>query len=248
MLRASIASLALTCQALAGPARAGDRSSAFYAESWALVHDLALGAPERRGQLNRLVTLMERGMDESDARHELLGDLDALSRELRAYVHRNKMPFRKRPREEAGEAARASARRLPAAEVLALRGGVLLSGRRAGEGRALVEEALTRDPGLVEAKEAMGIAAMAAGDSETAEKWLTRADESGKASFFTQYALALVAFARKGPEASALAEARFRESIRLNPLFAPAFTGLAGVLAARGGARAEAVKQPARLS
>jgi hypothetical protein len=32
----------------------GDRSSVFYAESWALVHYLALGSPERRGQLNRL--------------------------------------------------------------------------------------------------------------------------------------------------------------------------------------------------
>lgn len=220
----------------------GDRSSVFYAESWALVHYLALGSPERRGQLNRLVTLIARGRDEIDASHEILGNLDVLLKEVRAYAGRRSLPFRKRPRGPTEESARGGAHRLSRAEVLALRGGVLLSGRRPGEGRPLVEEALKLDPGLVAAKESMGIAASVAGDREAAQAWLMRADESGRAGFFTHYLLGLLAAAEKSPGASARGEAQLREAIRLNPQFAPAPTMLAGLLAERGGSRVEALQ------
>jgi tetratricopeptide (TPR) repeat protein len=219
-----------------------DRASVFYAESWALVHYLALGSPERRGQLNRLVTLIAQGRDDVDASHEVLGDFDALLREVRTSVGGRGMPYSKRARPPVEEAARGAARHLSKAEVLELRGGVLLAARRPGEGRQLVEEALKLDPGLVGAKEAMGIAAFTAGDAQTTREWLEPAAASGRAGFFTQYALGLMAAGEKGEEASARAEARLREAIRLNPQFASARTALAAVLADRGGPRAEALQ------
>ena len=102
------------------------------------MHYLALAAPARKGQLNRLFTLLAEGRDEMEATREILGDFGALKKELEAYVSRRSMPYVRKPREQADEAARWNARRLSKAEVHALRGGVLLSGRRSGEGRPLI--------------------------------------------------------------------------------------------------------------
>ncbi|MFI4944761.1 MAG: tetratricopeptide repeat protein [Burkholderiales bacterium] len=219
-----------------------DRSTVFYAQSWALVHYLALAAPARKGQLNRLFTLLAQGREEMEATREVLGDFGALKKELEAYVSRRSMRYVRRPREQVNEAARWNGRRLSKAEVLALRGSVLLSGGRPGDGRPLVQEALKLDPGLGEAAEAMGIAAFVAADHATSREWLARAEASGRASFFTPYLLGLMIRLEKRPDASREAEAKLREAIRLNPRFASAYTALAAVLAERGGSRTEALQ------
>jgi tetratricopeptide (TPR) repeat protein len=219
-----------------------ERSSVFYAQSWALVHYLALAAPARKGQLNRLFTRLADGRDEMEATREVLGDFGALEKELAEYVSRRSMPYRRGPRTPGDETVRSKARRLSKPEVLALRGGVLLSGGRPGQGRPLIEEALQLDPGLGEAAEAMGIAAFTAADRATAGDWLARAEASGRASFYTFYLLAQLIRLEKGRDAAARAEVKLREAVRLNPRFAPAYTALASVLLERGGARAEAVQ------
>jgi hypothetical protein len=70
-----------------------DRSTVFYAQSWALVHYLALAAPARKGQLNRLFTLLAQGREEMEATREVLGDFGALKKELEAYVSRRSMRY-----------------------------------------------------------------------------------------------------------------------------------------------------------
>ncbi len=222
--------------------READRSTVFYAQSWALVHYLALAAPARKGQLNRLFGLLAEGRDEMEATREILGDFGALKKELEVYVSRRSMPFVRKPREQADEAARWPARRLSKAEVLALRGSVLLSGRRSGEGRPLIQEALKLEPGLGEAAEAMGIAAFVAEDRATSRDWLARAEASGRASFYTPYLLALLMRMEGRADASPEAEAKLREAIRINPRFSLAYTALAAVLAERDGSRTEALQ------
>jgi tetratricopeptide (TPR) repeat protein len=218
-----------------------DRATIFYAESWALVHYLALGAPARGGQLNRLVERLAAGRDALNAAAEILGDFEALQRELEDYVGRDSFKYRRRLRQDTSEDAAGKARRLSRAEVLTVRGEVLLSAGR-GEGRSLIQEALDLDPGLVAAAEALGIAAWRAQDLPTARSWLERARSTGRAGFFTHYALGLVAAASKAPDERVLAEPELREALRLNPVFAPALVGLATVTLGRGGASTEALR------
>jgi hypothetical protein len=75
----------------AGHGAGDDSTMVFYAQSWALVHYLALGAPARAGQLNRLGALLAQGRAPLEATREVLGDLDALGAEIDAYVQRKSL-------------------------------------------------------------------------------------------------------------------------------------------------------------
>jgi len=65
-----------------------DHSGIFYAESWALVHYLAM-APEIRGQnlLNKYLASLQATDDPIEAANRTFGDLAKLEERLRAYVH-----------------------------------------------------------------------------------------------------------------------------------------------------------------
>lgn len=72
----------------------GRRQGIFYAESWALVHYLLLGSPERRGQIGTFLGLLaaHRPLPEAFAT-AFHTTYDALEMELRAYIRRLAMPY-----------------------------------------------------------------------------------------------------------------------------------------------------------
>jgi tetratricopeptide (TPR) repeat protein len=222
----------------AGHGAGDDATMVFYAQSWVLVHYLALGAPARAGQLNRLAALLSQGRAPLEATREVLGDFDALGAEIDAYVQRKSLNVRRRPRRKPVEAGGGTARRLSRAEALALTGGVLMSARLAGQGRALLEQAAALDPRLSAPAEEMGIAAFRADDPEAARRWLGIAVRGGEASFFAHHLLGTLALAEGNTGA---AEADLRRALQINPEFAPALVALAAVLAQRSGAGDEAL-------
>lgn len=68
----------------------GERRSIFYAESWALVHYLLMGNPERRPQLAVFLDRHGKGMATAQAFQEAFGvDEAGLQRELQSYVQRS---------------------------------------------------------------------------------------------------------------------------------------------------------------
>ncbi len=72
----------------------GNRQGVFYAESWALVHYMMIGSPERREQLGIYVGLIASGRTIDDAfRTAFHGTYDDLERELRRYVLAFSMKF-----------------------------------------------------------------------------------------------------------------------------------------------------------
>ena len=121
-----------------------DRATVFYAESWALVHYLLLGAPDRRGQLNRLAERLAEGWEPLDATRAVLGDPGRLQRQLEEYTRRHTWKSDVRERRWADGHTPGTTRRLEPAEVLALRGRVLLSSDRPHEGMEQLERALER--------------------------------------------------------------------------------------------------------
>jgi tetratricopeptide (TPR) repeat protein len=64
----------------------GDRRNIFYAESWALVHYLLLGSPQRKGQLVTYLEKFADGVPPEKAVREAFGAPDDLEKELRRYV------------------------------------------------------------------------------------------------------------------------------------------------------------------
>ena len=71
-----------------------DKSGIFYGQSWALVHYLMLGGgPARQDQFKRFLQLVSRGDDPIKALENSYGmTIDALEKELHAYVRRGDMP------------------------------------------------------------------------------------------------------------------------------------------------------------
>ena len=72
----------------------GNRQGVFYAESWALVHYLMIGNPERRDQLGTYIGLIASGKSIDDAFHMAFhGSYDDLERELRKYIRAFSMSY-----------------------------------------------------------------------------------------------------------------------------------------------------------
>ena len=70
-----------------------DRKGAFYAQSWALVHYMLLGNPERRLQLERYLAQIRDGAPSGQAFSESFGtEYETLEREVRAHLRGPRFP------------------------------------------------------------------------------------------------------------------------------------------------------------
>ncbi len=68
----------------------GDRRGLFYAQSWALVHYLTFGGPQRAAQLKAYLSAIGAGMPPPDAFVQAFGaDTGALARSLTEYIQRS---------------------------------------------------------------------------------------------------------------------------------------------------------------
>lgn len=212
-----------------------NRATIFYAQSWALVHYLVLGSDERQGQINRLAGLLHSGRPAEEAAREAFGDLDALDKELQAYVRRPVLRYRRRQARVGVEADAWPARVLPDAESLALRAGFHVAMGRGAEARDLAGRALGLDPGSSAAHEALALLAWREGKRPEAREALARATSLPGASDFAHYLYGnLLWESLGGPEGLERVEASFRRATELNASFAAAYEGLARVKAQRG--------------
>ncbi len=153
-----------------------DKTSVFYAESWALVHYLTLDPRVRQAEpLKNFFRLLQNDTDELEAARQAFGDLKQLEKRLEAYAQQS--AFYQVPIKSPSTVAEKEyvARPLPAAESAALRGDFHLYMRRTEEARALLEEALRLDPNLAAAHESMGLLHYRAGEREEAAKWFAQA-------------------------------------------------------------------------
>jgi tetratricopeptide (TPR) repeat protein len=71
-------------------------SVTFYARSWLLTHYLTFSLP-RNGQITKYLAAINQGKSSADAASMAFGDLDALNKELEAYLTRGKFSYRPVP-------------------------------------------------------------------------------------------------------------------------------------------------------
>jgi tetratricopeptide (TPR) repeat protein len=213
-----------------------DKTSLFYAQSWALTHYLKMGERgANQEQVTYYLRLLSDGVAQPAAATRSFGDLNALGRKLEAYVQGNEFYVIRVPAGTTPDEAAFAARQITLAEVLAVRGDFHVHNNRLGEAQKELEEALRLDPKLALANEGMGFLQLKKGSRESAEQWFAKAVEFDSKNALAHYYHA-VAMAREGEEVGDLekTEKHLKRAIELNPDFAAAYSLLALAYATQG--------------
>jgi len=156
------------------------------------------------------------------------GDLRVLQGNLRKYIHAGKFYYAPVDAKLSVKESRFAARKLPAEESLALRGELLARTGRPDDARALLAQALRRNPRSAAAHEAMALLYLSLRDQEESWKHFSKAAELNPGSFLAQYYCAELIFMRD--KDNEVAEKYLRKTLALNPKFVPAYYMLSRVL------------------
>ncbi|MGE5359983.1 MAG: tetratricopeptide repeat protein [Bacteroidales bacterium] len=207
----------------------------FYAESWALMHYMLIGKPERMPQMFAFLAKLSSKTPVEQACQDAFGvELPTLEGEVRSYVGRVAFSGRKITFSEPIDArASGAARPLAQATVDARLGDLLMRMNRPTEGEPLLQSALKLDPTDLQALLSMGELCLRQKKSAEALGHLRAAAASYASSFEAHQALGIALVRRTGrPGAGQLAEARkaFGRALELQPDAPESTAGLGWVL------------------
>ena len=171
-----------------------DKTSMFYAQSWALVHYLMIGKTGRDEQLNKFTELLAARMPQEQAFKEAFGTtLEAMETELSDYVAQDR--YKVRLGNFAGELkvdTTTEATKMSDAEALAYQGDLLLHGNRIKEAYVYLDQAVKLDPNLAMAHASLGMAYFNEGKTNAAYASLERAVAANSQNYLTHYHVAYV--------------------------------------------------------
>jgi Flp pilus assembly protein TadD len=229
-----------------------NKASMFYAEAWAVVHYLTFGEPSARGEpLKQYLQLVVRDhVDPLQAARRAFGDLDALSKAIESYAHRETFFHLTLPPPAPVEEFRFPSRPLSEAEVLSLRGNFLAHTRRPAESRPLLEQAAKLDPRLASPHEGLGLLAYEDKNFPEATAEFQRALDLGSTSALALYFSAQARIHGAGMTMAAVKDsvALLRKAVTLHPDFAPAHAELGSLLAAEGADLEDALRCAVRAT
>lgn len=239
-----------------------DKRSAFYAQSWALVHYLLSGA--RRPQLSTFLDLLAKGAGAEEAfKQAFKTSFTGLETELREYIRLNKyrqqvITFDKRLEFD----SLMKTAPLAQAEAEFYLGDLLLHTNRLEEADAYLQRAVALDPRLAAAHASLGVLRVRQNRLEDAKEHLKRAISANPQNYLVRYYHAYVL--SRAPlgsdnlaegyfdgEAAELMRAELKKAIELAPGFAEAYRLLAFINIARDEQLDEAIgllKQAMSLS
>lgn len=202
------------------------RVSVFYAQSWALVHYLQMGdRGARQDVIQRLLESLATGASPAEASRQALGDLEALSRALAAYLHNQQFFYQTRPAVPLKEKEIAT-RPLAPGEALAWRGAVHVAMSRPEDARAALARALAQAPTSALAHETLATLARREERLDEARAHAgeaVRLDPASASAQLLHGELALVA----GGGGTAVAVAAFEAATTAAPAWAAAWSSLA---------------------
>lgn len=210
----------------------GVRRGVFYAESWALVHDLMLSTPERRSQVGVFLTQIANGQPAADAFHRAFGMSDEdVDREIRRYIKQYAFGY---ARLTAADLRTAPLPPAPATltrdDELAYLGDLLVNCNRVAraDGEAFLEEALRLNPKNVSATASLGLAKLLASRRNDADRLYARAVELGTREWLPYAFVADSLLDHVSPSEEDLAKARalYEKAVALNPDASHAYAGI----------------------
>jgi Flp pilus assembly protein TadD len=213
--------------------------SIFYAESWALVHYLALGEDRKfAAHAAAFAAALGNGLPLGDAAQKTLGVSAAeLEKGLRRYIGRNVFVSHQiRFSDRMAKVAALAPIPVGEAEVHAMLGDVLLHMGRKNEAQAELGQALALDENLGPAHASLGMLAVQEGQWEASRPHFKRAVASSSANYLCHYYYAVALSQGRGGAQTSVPdegdiERSFRRAIELNPAFADSYARLAWALA-----------------
>jgi Protein of unknown function (DUF1570) len=210
------------------------KSSVFYAESWALTHYIQV--TDREKNTNRLQDYARFLLQKEDpvtAAQHAFGDLNQLQKSLEDYVQQGRFKMFKLNSAVTVDASSFQVQAVSKAEADATRADVLVYNGRTEEAEALLNSTLRDDPNNALAHESMGYLKVLDGDTASAKKWYGEAVQLDSHSYLAQYYYAAMSLQTGDVDHDATIESSLRASIKLNAAFAPAYDALAMFYASR---------------
>ena len=212
-----------------------NKGSIFYAESWALTHFIHIHDYENKThRLTDYAELLAKKVDPLTAATTAFGDLKQLERALDGYVQQGRFKFFSLKTSTDVDDAAFKAELLAPTQSEALRADFLAYNQRTGDARSLLDHVFKDDPNNVSAHETMGFLEFREGHLDAAKKWYAQSVQLDSQSYLAHYYFAAISMESSlGPSEEPQVENSLRQSIKLNPLFAPSFDRLAVFLGSR---------------
>jgi tetratricopeptide (TPR) repeat protein len=203
-----------------------DHASVFYAEAWALVHYLVLDPAARKEEiLQKFLAAWQVSGDQSDAARSSLGDVRRFDAVLGNYASQPSLSMNTIAPVQEAAADTYTEQSLSAAEVLVLRGDLLVHMDQAEPGHRLILQALQLAPNLGAAHEALGFFHYTENNYTDTRREMEEAIRLGGASFMASYlhGKLLLDGSSFSEETLRAAQKDLETAVRQNPEYAPAF-------------------------
>jgi tetratricopeptide (TPR) repeat protein len=205
-----------------------EKTSVFYAESWALVHYLMTDPERQKDQsLSKYISLVESGADPVEGATQAFGDLTQLQKTLQSYLTRSSyleyvvaLPAQS---EEKGYSVRA----ISAAEAQGRLGDFDLYRGQLEAAHAKLDEAIRLDPSLPTAQESMGLVLFRQDQRYEAERYFSRAVALDSKSPLAYYYHGMLIMSQgTDPEEKGEARTALEKAVALNPALGSAWSDL----------------------
>lgn len=211
-----------------------NKTSIFYAESWALTHYLMFGdRGAHKAMLNAYLEAFNQGKNQEEAANAAFGDLKKLQSGLYAYIGNSSFPYLKIPMAMTITEDQLKLRTLSQAEAEAYRGGFAVMRGRTEEADTILQAALGLDPNVALTYQYLGMSQILAGQREKALDSVSKAITLDPKNYFARYLRAY--FSTTGTRMTSRdpqVEDDLRQAMALNPDFVPSYGLLAVYLAA----------------
>ncbi|HTU34746.1 MAG TPA: DUF1570 domain-containing protein [Candidatus Acidoferrum sp.] len=210
------------------------KTSIFYAESWALTHYLMLGdRSSHRAAFGSYLNALDQGKSQDEAAAESFGDLKKLQSNLENYLRSAAFYYMKMPFTADIRDSDLKAEPISDAEAEAYEGGFEALRQRPQDAKNLLDQALAADPKLPQAYEFAAISDFIAGDHAAALAAVSKAVDLDPDNSLTRYLRAeLVTMTNGFTAAPEQVEDDLRKSIALDPNFAAPYGLLAVYMSA----------------
>jgi Tfp pilus assembly protein PilF len=213
-----------------------NKSSIFYAESWALTHYLWMkDNQENTHRKADYLKLMSQQVDSVTAATRAFGDLNQLQAILDKYVAQATFRQIEVPVSIEVDDTTFKVQSLSQNQADTVRADFLAYDQREKDARILLERVLHDDPSNASAHETMGYIEFRHGNLEEARKWYEQAVKLDSQSFLAYYYFAAITMnsGQLNSENKSQIEDSLRKAIKLNPSFAPSYDQLAVLYAMR---------------
>jgi tetratricopeptide (TPR) repeat protein len=203
-----------------------NRTSVFYAESWALVHYLMLDPDAVKRRLNaNFLNAWLASNNQIEAAQKTFGDLKKFSQVMEAYARQERFFVGHLKLAVHDDPKSYPSRALSVAETQALRGIFFVYTQRPAEAKAALDEALAANPNSPVVHEGLGLFAWySKQDPQTAEAEFAKAVPQAPPNYLPYYMAAMLrSRTRSGASGAVDSLGNLNKVIQMNPRFAPAY-------------------------